>query len=63
MKYQSPFTEKIEVNTPQEARQAILQFCSWYCKKDAIGKYHCPGCDSALCNAVKEQIVNDFKKP
>lgn len=60
MTYQSPFTEKIEVNTPEEARNAIMQMCTWYCKKDAISKFHCAGCDAALCNAVKHKIANDF---
>ena len=60
MTYQSPFTEKIEVNTPEEARNAILQMCAWHCKKDAISKFHCSGRDAALCNAVKDKIVNDF---
>ncbi len=60
MIYQSPFTEKIEVNTPKEARNAIFQMCTGYCKKDAISKFHCSCHDAALCNAVKDKIINDF---
>ena len=61
MVYESPFTEPIEINTPKEARDAIFQMCTWYCKKDAISQYHCSGRDAAICNELKEKIANDFK--
>jgi len=58
--YQSPFTEPIVVETKEDAVYAIMHICS-YCKKDAIGQFHCPYCDSKKCRDVQKQIASDFK--
>ena len=61
MKYKSPFTKEIIITNKNEARQAVVRFCD-YCLKDAVGQFHCSGKDAAICQAVKDQILMDFKK-
>lgn len=60
-KYKSPFTSDIIINSPQEACQIIMSFCN-NCKKNAIDQYHCSGRDSAICDAIKNQIIKDWSK-
>ena len=58
--YQSPFTRPIEITSQKEAHDAYLDFCH-YCRKDAIEKiFHCSCRDIKLCEAVKQQILNDW---
>ncbi len=57
--YQSPFTRPIEITSQKEAHDIYLDFC-YYCEKGAIDMFHCSYRDSKLCEAVREQILNDW---
>lgn len=59
MKYKSPMTSEITVTSRQEAYTVIMHFCD-YCKKGGIEQYHCSGRDSAMCDAIQEQIAADW---
>ena len=59
MKYRSMFTEDIYVNSPEDAYNAIVHFCS-YCKKDSIEQYHCSGHHARICQEIKDQIQKDW---
>lgn len=61
-KYTSSFYGKFEINTPEEAYRAVMDFCERYCGKGGIEQFHCSGRDAAICDKIKEQICRDFNR-
>ena len=53
-KYTSSFYGKFEINTPEEAYRAVMDFCERYCGKGGIEQFHCSGRDAAICDKIKE---------
>ena len=51
MTYKSPFTNVVEITTPQQAYDKYVNFCD-YCLKDGISQCHCPYVDSKQCEEV-----------
>lgn len=60
MTYKSPFTNVMEITTPQQAYDKYVNFCD-YCLKDGISQCHCPYVDSKQCEEVKQQILEDWR--
>lgn len=60
MVYKTKFTKNIEINSKKDAYYVILHFCD-NCLKSASSRFHCPYCDSIICDKEKEKIVTDFK--
>lgn len=59
MRYSSPFTEEIYINSSQKAFIVLTHFCD-YCKKDAVDRYHCSGYHASMCEKIKNEIRKDW---